>query len=80
MAHRIPKPGDLLVAKSSLTLWTTPSSEGYLQVKNFEIGESVMLTKIVIPARLWLVYSNNEFFEYETPYFWDGDWNLITQS
>lgn len=74
---RRPKPGDILVARSSLSLWTRYDDMGYFETKNFEIGDAALLLDILDSGQHWCMYRDNQFLEYETPHVWDDDWNLL---
>ncbi len=77
MGRPIPKPGDMLVAKASMSLWTKCDDKGYFEVRNFEIGDPALLVEIYGHWQHWLVYCDDRFSTYDTPHVWDDYWDLL---
>jgi len=80
---RIPRVGDILVARENLTLWVPCIDEknhttySYSSVRDFEMGDAVIIVDIFFNTGIWRVFSDGNIYDYETPSVWDDDWDLI---
>ena len=81
---RLPRVGDILVARENLTLWVPCIDEknnttySYSNLRDFEMGDAVIIVDIFFDTGIWRVFSDGNIYDYETPSVWDDDWDLIS--
>ena len=79
---RLPRSGDILVARENLTLWVPCIDEknnttySYSSLRDFEMGDAVIIVD-VSNSGIWRVFSDGKIYDYETPSVWDDDWDLV---